>query len=186
MDITRRCDYACRILRAAFKSGESYVSVADIAEQEDIPYAFARSIQHDLVKGGLIKTVRGARGGLILNCDPADVTMLQVLEAIQGPVSISLCVVDPTCCDRQEGCAYNKVWQGADRLLNAYFSSITLKDVFELGSQHPTVVKAMQGQMPAVSKGTDPADERADVGVAEPCGSCGDDAACCPSARCSQ
>ena len=54
MDVTRRCDYACRILRAAYKSGDSYVSVSDIAEQEDIPYAFARSIQHDLVKGGLI------------------------------------------------------------------------------------------------------------------------------------
>ena len=44
MDVTRRCDYACRILRAAYKSGDSYVSVSDIAEQEDIPYAFARSI----------------------------------------------------------------------------------------------------------------------------------------------
>ena len=77
MDVTRRCDYACRILRAAYKSGDSYVSVSDIAEQEDIPYAFARSIQHDLVKGGLIKTVRGARGGLALNCDPAAVTLLE-------------------------------------------------------------------------------------------------------------
>ena len=66
MDITRRCDYALRILEAAYESGDSYVSVADISEQEDIPYAFARSIQHDLVKGGLIKTVRGARGGLAL------------------------------------------------------------------------------------------------------------------------
>ena len=71
MDITRRCDYALRILEAAYESGDSYVSVADISEQEDIPYAFARSIQHDLVKGGLIKTVRGARGGLALDCDPA-------------------------------------------------------------------------------------------------------------------
>ena len=64
MDITRRCDYACRILRAAYKSGDEYVSVSEIAEKEDIPYAFARSIQHDLVKAGLIRTVRGARGGL--------------------------------------------------------------------------------------------------------------------------
>ncbi|MFR3092450.1 MAG: hypothetical protein ACLTMP_12600 [Eggerthella lenta] len=37
MDVTRRCDYACRILRAAYKSGEAYVSVSDLAEQEDIP-----------------------------------------------------------------------------------------------------------------------------------------------------
>ena len=146
MDVTRRCDYACRILRAAYKSGEAYVSVSDIAEQEDIPYAFARSIQHDLVKGGLIKTVRGARGGLALNCDPAAVTLLEVLEAVQGPVSISACVLDPTCCERQAGCDYNKVWQGADRLLNAYFSSITLQELFEQGVKHPAVSAAITCQ----------------------------------------
>ena len=139
MDITRRCDYACRILRAAYKSGDAYVSVSDIAEEEDSPYAFARSIQHDLVKGGLIKTVRGAHGGLALNCDPAEVTLLEVLEAIQGPVSVSLCVLDPEYCDKRPECAYNKLWQGADRLLNEYFGSITLKDLIEQGGSHPVV-----------------------------------------------
>lgn len=143
MDVTRRCDYACRILRAAYKSGDSYVSVSDIAEQEDIPYAFARSIQHDLVKGGLIKTVRGARGGLALNCDPAAVTLLEVLEAVQGPVSISLCVMDPDYCEKQKDCAYNKLWQGADQLLNAYFGAITLQDLIEQGASHPVVEAAM-------------------------------------------
>ena len=154
MDITRRCDYACRILRAAYKSGDAYVSVSDIAEDEDIPYAFARSIQHDLVKGGLIKTVRGAHGGLILNCDPAEVTLLEVLEAIQGPVSISLCALDPDYCQKQPECAYNKVWQGADRLLNGYFASITLKDLFEQGATHPVVEGAMgAGEAPSPDVG---------------------------------
>lgn len=143
MDITRRCDYACRILRAAYKSGDAYVSVSDIAEAEDIPYAFARSIQHDLVKAALIKTVRGARGGLALNCDPATVTVLDVLESVQGPVSVSLCAIDPEYCEKQEGCAYSKVWQGADRLLNGYFAAITLRDLFEQGGAHPAVVAAM-------------------------------------------
>lgn len=142
MDVTRRCDYACRILRAAYKSGESFVSVSDISEEEGIPYAFARSIQHDLVKGGLIKTVRGAHGGLALNCDPSQVTILEVLEAIQGPVSVSLCVQDPEYCEKHVGCAYNKLWQGADNLLNEYFAGITLKDLFEQGASHPVIEAA--------------------------------------------
>ena len=54
MDITRRCDYACRILRSAYESGESYISIADVAEKEEVPYSFARSIQHDLVKAGFL------------------------------------------------------------------------------------------------------------------------------------
>ncbi|MEG0324249.1 MAG: Rrf2 family transcriptional regulator [Raoultibacter sp.] len=143
MDITRRSDYACRILRAAFESGDNYVSVSEISEKEDIPYAFARSIQHDLVKGGLIKTVRGARGGLVLNCDPTKVTLLEVLEAVQGPVSVALCSVDPDYCSKQGGCAFNRVWQGADKLLNDYFASFTLADLLTLGESHPSVVEIL-------------------------------------------
>ena len=37
MDITRRCDYACRILRSAYECGDSYISIADVAEKEDVP-----------------------------------------------------------------------------------------------------------------------------------------------------
>ena len=143
MDVTRRCDYACRILLAAFKNGDSFMSVSDIADQEGIPYAFARSIQHDLVKSGLIRTVRGARGGLALGCDPSETTLLDVLEAVQGPVSISGCVLDPACCNRQASCTYNRAWQGANALLNCYFSSITLADLFEKGAQHPSIEAAI-------------------------------------------
>lgn len=144
MEITRRCDYALRILRAAYDGGDAYVSVADIAQSEGIPYAFARSIQHDLVKGGLIKTVRGARGGLTLDCDPADITLLEVLEAVQGPVSVSVCATDPEFCGRQGGCVYNKLWRGANRLLHNYFNAITLKDLLETGADHPAIDRAMQ------------------------------------------
>lgn len=148
MDVTRRCDYACRILQAAYRNGDSYMSVSEIADQEGIPYAFARSIQHDLVKSGLIKTVRGAHGGLVLNCDPSTTTMLDLLEAVQGPVSVSACAVDPCACQRQEKCVYNKVWRGADRLLNAYFGSISLEDLFSQGASHPSVACALSGAMP--------------------------------------
>ena len=84
MDITRRCDYACRILRSAYECGDSYISIADVAEKEDVPYSFARSIQHDLVKAGFLKTIRGVRGGLTLDCDPHEVTLQEVIEALRS------------------------------------------------------------------------------------------------------
>lgn len=143
MDITRRCDYALRILEAAYQSGDAYVSVSDISEQEEIPYAFARSIQHDLVKGGLIKTVRGARGGLALDCDPATTTLLEVLEVVQGPVSVSLCTVDKEYCKRCGGCSYHKLWIGADSILNSYFDSITLKELIDCGGKLPQISDAI-------------------------------------------
>lgn len=143
MEITRRCDYACRILRAVYNSGDTYVSVSDIADNENIPYSFARSIQHDLVKGGLIKTMRGSHGGLTLNCNPSQVTLLEVLEIIQGPVSVSPCATDPQYCEKYNECVYNKLWQGADCLLDDYFASITLKDLIEQGIDHPTIGTAI-------------------------------------------
>ena len=89
MDVTRRCDYACRILQAAYRNGESYMSVAEIADQEGIPYAFARSIQHDLVKSELIKTVRGARGGLVLltGLEPVRCCHRGILSPLRLPIS---------------------------------------------------------------------------------------------------
>ena len=143
MDVTRRCDYAFRILRVACQCGKEYVSVSDISEREGIPYAFARSIQHDLVKGGLIKTVRGARGGLALNCDPAQVSVKDVIEIIQGPVSVSTCVHNSTYCENCGTCVYNSLWRGADQLLNVYFASISLKDIIEMGGENPIVQQAL-------------------------------------------
>ena len=78
MELTRRCDYACRILRSAYRHGDDYVSIAEVSEEEEIPYAFARTIQHDLATAGFVKTVRGAHGGLALSIDPADTTILDV------------------------------------------------------------------------------------------------------------
>ncbi len=146
MDVTRRCDYACRILRAVYLSDENYISVANVAEQEDIPYAFARNIQHDLVESGLLKAARGVHGGLALNCDPATTSLYDVLEAIHEPLSISACVTDSDYCEKQENCAYNKLWHGASQLLTDYFSAISLKDLIEQGADHPVVRAALTSQ----------------------------------------
>lgn len=134
MELTRRCDYACRILRSAYRHKDTYVSIAEVAEEEDIPYAFARTIQHDLATVGFLKTVRGARGGLSLAVDPSQVTLLDVLHALQGPIAVSPCAVDPDACDKSDGCTFNKVWIAADQALNNLFGSLTLLDVFEGGS----------------------------------------------------
>lgn len=130
MDITRRCDYACRMLRAVCQGAGKRISVADIAEVEDIPYSFARSIQHDLVKAGLLCTTRGARGGVALSRGLSDISVLDVLRAVEGSVAISPCSEDPAYCLRSGSCAYHRVWCGADRLLEDYFESITLADLF--------------------------------------------------------
>lgn len=131
MDLTRRSDYACRIIRAAYDSKDAYVSVSEVAERENIPYAFARSIQHDLVHAGLLKTVRGAKGGLSLACDPSTTTLLEVLEALQGPINMSPCAADSSYCEHCGECEFRGVWKRADDLVKEYFASITIEALLE-------------------------------------------------------
>ena len=147
LDISRRTDYACRIIRAASKRDSGYVSIATIAEEEQIPYAFARSIQHDLTVAGFITTARGARGGLALKCDLKTTTLLEVIEHLQGPVSVSECSRDLSKCEFQPQCAFTRAFQGADALLIAYLGSITLHDLFTLRGSHP-VIKAARSVRP--------------------------------------
>ena len=131
MELTRRCDYAFRILRSAYRHHDTYVSIAEVAEEEDIPYAFARTIQHDLATAGYLRTVRGAKGGLVLNCDPANVTLLDILRSLQGPIEVAACATDPSTCSKSASCTINRIWIAADEALNSLMGSLTLKDVFD-------------------------------------------------------
>lgn len=145
MDVTKRSDYACRMLRAAYDNLGTLVSVADVAKTEDIPYSFARSIQHDLVKGGLLKTARGSGGGFSLACDPQTTTLLDVVEAVQGPIVVAPCSSYADLCAHAGDCAFSQLWAGASSTLNAYFASITLDDLFRLKADHPSIRRAKAG-----------------------------------------
>lgn len=131
MELTRRCDYAFRILRSAYRHQDTYVSIADVAEEEDIPYAFARTIQHGLATAGYLRTVRGAKGGLVLSCNPDEVTLLDVLRSLQGPIEVAACATDPSSCSKSATCTINRIWIAADEALNNLMGSLTLRDVFE-------------------------------------------------------
>lgn len=131
MEITRRCDYAIRIMRCAYRHQGNYVSIADVADEEGIPYAFARTIQHDLSMAGYIKTVRGAHGGLTLSVDPSTITLTDVLQKLQGNIYTAPCSEDPSVCDKSPTCTVNRVWVAADNILKTFFDSLTLKEVLD-------------------------------------------------------
>lgn len=143
MDVSRRCDYACRIMRAVSKRPGDYVSMSEVAEEENIPYAFTRSIQHDLTRAGFLKTTRGVSGGATLSCDLSQVSLLEFLEKLQIRTSMSKCSNDPGFCTNHTNCSFHRVWRGADRLLKLYFASISLSDVLEQDGEMPFINGAL-------------------------------------------
>ena len=104
MDISRKTDYALRMLSMLVKDEGSLLSVRTAADEVGVPYSFARSIQHGLVQAGIVESLRGVHGGMRLKVDPAQVTIRQIVEAVQGPLIMNDCTAEGASCDRQGDC----------------------------------------------------------------------------------
>lgn len=129
MDITRKTDYALRILSMLVTNEGALLSVRVAAEQVDVPYSFARSIQHGLAQAGIIESVRGVRGGMRLKADPNKITLYDVVQAVQGPFAINECTAPEGTCSRVDYCCFHPLWLGVEALMRDYLSSITLSDL---------------------------------------------------------
>lgn len=158
MDISRKTDYALRMLTMLAENENGLLSVRTAAEEVDVPYSFARSIQHGLVQAGIVESLRGVHGGMRLRVDPKKVTVRQVVEAVQGPLVMNDCTASGAECPRMGGCCYHPIWMGAQALMCNYLDSITLDDVVS-GTAAPAVD----------SKFTDPAAFGSYVSCAEAC-----------------
>ena len=131
MEITRRTDYAIRILMELARSDGGPVSVRTLATSQDVPYAFARGIQRDLTAAGLVESRRGAAGGAMLARSAEDITLLDVVHATQTNSSCSVCTNDPAWCNRMGGCAVHRVWREADEMMAKYLGTKSLAGLIE-------------------------------------------------------
>jgi Rrf2 family protein len=131
VEITRRTDYAIRMLMELARKGGGPVSVRTLAESQGVPYAFARGIQRDLVSAGILVSRRGAAGGAVLVRSAADVSILDVVHATQMSSACADCTRSSTACDRMGGCSVHRVWRQADEMLAEYLGSKSLAGLID-------------------------------------------------------
>lgn len=112
MQITRQADYAVRAVLhlAELKKNGGRAPTSKIASEEHIPPSFLAKIVSQLSVAGVVQTSRGARGGVSLSRDPSEITLLEVVEAIDGPIMINECVNDPKACPFGEDCKVHAIW----------------------------------------------------------------------------
>ena len=92
MKLSRKADYALRSVRCCANLPKGgYGSIRFISESEAIPREFLAKILNDLTAGGILISRRGVTGGYALKRDPKEITFLQVIELINGPLHVSLC-----------------------------------------------------------------------------------------------
>jgi Rrf2 family protein len=130
MQITRQADYAMRAILYLAKLGpENRASTSQIADDQRIPPSFLAKIVSQLSVAGLLQTSRGARGGVALAREPEDISLLEVVEAIDGPILLNECVADPGTCTFGSTCPIHKVFCNAQAELVATLGNTTFDHV---------------------------------------------------------
>ena len=129
MRLSRKSDYALRAVRhiATLPKGK-LGSINSVSEAENIPREFLAKILKDLTRSGILVSYQGVTGGYRLSRLPKDVTFLDVIEAIDGPILLNECVAGNGVCTFGEDCPMRPIWCDAqaelvDRLKQTTFSN---------------------------------------------------------------
>lgn len=132
MKLSARARYATRLLLdLALRDTDAPQKTTLLSESTGITVQFIEQILRPLKKAGLIVSVRGATGGHILDKDPAEITVGEVIRIMEGGIQLTDCVVDASVCDRSPDCRTRQVWQHASKVLEAELDAITLADLMQ-------------------------------------------------------
>ncbi|MHB0988533.1 MAG: RrF2 family transcriptional regulator [Bellilinea sp.] len=130
MQITKQADYALRAMHYLSKLEPSVRAATSlIADEQRIPPSFLAKIISQLSIAGLIHTSRGARGGVSLARPPENISILEVVEAIDGPLTLNECTHSIDACPFGENCPIRPVWcdvqsELVERLRNTSFAAL--------------------------------------------------------------
>jgi len=129
MQLTRAGEYAVKsLLYLASQSAEARTMASEVAAAEQIPVNFVRKILESLAKTGLVKSYRGAGGGFTLGRAPEQISMRQVIEAVEGPLALNQCLL-PIPCAKAPDCPLCPVWQEAQQAVETVLERYSLADV---------------------------------------------------------
>lgn len=132
MKITRATDYAVRVLvQLAMLPDEQKMQLKALAAATGVRETFLSKILQRLVHQGLVSSHRGTGGGFCLRVLPSRVTLLQVIEAIEGRTQLNVCLREGDSCERKPYCGAHPVWQRAQAALTQVLASVSIAELAE-------------------------------------------------------
>ncbi len=135
MKITRQAGYAIRaVVYLSHPSVDGRVPTGVIAEAEDIPQPFLTKVISQLSTAGLVITSRGMGGGVMLARSPEEITLLNVIEAVDGPILISHCLLRSNTCAIESYCAVHDTWANIQARLVQDLESVTMEELARMQS----------------------------------------------------
>lgn len=114
----------------AIHYGSDPVSIKSISERQKISEYYLEQLFSPLRKANLIKSVRGAQGGYVLNKAPKDITIADIMEVLEGPIEISSCL-EGNSCNNVDCCATRLLWAKIKNSIDSVTTSTTLQDILD-------------------------------------------------------
>ncbi len=138
MLITQKARYGLRaVFELAKHMGEAPMKIGDIAQVQAIPPRFLEAILRDLKQAGIVASRRGSQGGYVLVRLPQELTVLDVVEVLQGPVNPMACTPDDgvgdTVCEFYGSCVFLSMWQEMRDAIRHIYRKTTFQGLVEKG-----------------------------------------------------
>ena len=114
----------------AINYGKEPISIKAISQRQNVSEYYLEQLFSPLRKSGLIKSIRGAQGGYVLNRDPKDIKISEIMYVLEGPIEISDCV-DGSSCNNIDCCATRLLWEKIKHSIDSVMESVTLQDIVD-------------------------------------------------------
>jgi len=132
MKVSTKGRYGLRaLLDLALHQGEGLVPLKDIARRQEFSLSYLEHLVAPLIAAGLVKSTRGARGGVLLLKPPSEVKLSEVVEILEGSIALVDCVNNPALCHRAGSCVTRDIWIEMKRAMSRVLDSTTLQDLVE-------------------------------------------------------
>jgi Rrf2 family protein len=130
MGLTRKGEYAIRgMVYLARQEPGKLILVNEIAETVAVPQSFLAKIFQGLARLGLVRSSRGAGGGFALARPAAEISLREVIEAVEGPICTNRCVIDAGFCDRSGNCTVHPVWYRVQDQVRTILDGVSLAEL---------------------------------------------------------
>ena len=145
MQLTRAADYAVRVMiHLAGMPPGTRASRAELAEVAECPEQFLSKVLQNLTRAGLVISHRGNTGGFELPESHNAASMLEVVEAIEGPIYLNMCLCADNSCLRQSWCPARKVWADAQEAMVAVLRDSSIAELARQAEANRPTVPAIQ------------------------------------------
>lgn len=130
MQIPRRVDYGLRAaIYLSTQAPDRSCSLAEIAKHQGVPRKFLEKIIQDLIRSGLVKSKRGPDGGYTLARSPDEISFQDIIEALEGPIAVNVCMNQRLSCNHLSRCTMLGVWSEIQHKVVDVFARTTLADL---------------------------------------------------------